>query len=184
VLFVAGDNDTYPLWYAQQARGVRRDVTPVTMPLLPAPWYRAELARRDSILSEPEVERWTGTAAAVRAIATHALARGRPVAISVAAEPKEREAAGACWRLRGMVYVLDRPPAREGSGSSSCAGVDSAVTATIATGLEPVVAASPRAGTDGTGEYVHDLLSCPALALRAGADSAARGLLASRCNSR
>src|SRR5207302_797190 len=39
VLFVAGDNDTYPLWYAQVVQGRRIDVTVVTMPLLEAPWY-------------------------------------------------------------------------------------------------------------------------------------------------
>src|SRR6185503_12873851 len=50
VLFVAGDNDTYPLWYAQQVERQRRDVTVVTMPLLNAPWYVAELARRDSLV--------------------------------------------------------------------------------------------------------------------------------------
>ncbi|MGE5733374.1 MAG: protein O-mannosyl-transferase family, partial [Gemmatimonas sp.] len=31
VLFVAGDNDSYPLWYAQQVENRRRDVTVVTM---------------------------------------------------------------------------------------------------------------------------------------------------------
>jgi hypothetical protein len=46
VLFVAGDNDSYPLWYEQVARANRRDVTVVTVPLLGAAWYRAELARR------------------------------------------------------------------------------------------------------------------------------------------
>ena len=48
VLFADGDNDTYPLWYAQQVEGVRRDVLVVTIPLLPASWYPAELTRRTS----------------------------------------------------------------------------------------------------------------------------------------
>ncbi|MBA3646637.1 MAG: DUF2723 domain-containing protein, partial [Gemmatimonadaceae bacterium] len=46
VMFAVGDNDTYPLWYLQQVEGIRRDVTVVTIPLLSAAWYRAELARR------------------------------------------------------------------------------------------------------------------------------------------
>jgi len=45
VLFVGGDNDTYPLWYAQQVEGRRKDVTIVTMPLLGAQWYVAEVER-------------------------------------------------------------------------------------------------------------------------------------------
>ena len=51
VLFVAGDNDTYPLWYAQQVERIRRDVTVVTLPLLAANWYVDELARRDSLVA-------------------------------------------------------------------------------------------------------------------------------------
>ena len=51
VLFVAGDNDTYPLWYAQEVERLRRDVTVVTLPLLPARWYVEELERRHQLLS-------------------------------------------------------------------------------------------------------------------------------------
>src|SRR5262249_3747584 len=46
VLFVSGDNDTYPLWYSQQVNGVRPDVAVVTIPLLATRWYRNEIARR------------------------------------------------------------------------------------------------------------------------------------------
>jgi hypothetical protein len=184
VLFVAGDNDTYPLWYAQQARGIRRDVTPVTMPLLPAPWYRAEFARRDSLLTADDLAVWRGTAAVLRAMAARAARLGRPVAVSVAAEPDERSAIGACWQLRGMVYVRVPRPASSPADSAACGTVAVAATAAVAAALTPVVARRPRPGTDGTGEYVHDLLTCPALALRPAADSAAAALLASRCNRR
>ena len=34
IRLVAGDNDTYPLWYSQQVNGVRKDVAIVTLPLL------------------------------------------------------------------------------------------------------------------------------------------------------
>jgi len=43
-------NDSYPLWYLQQVEGTRKDVTIVTLPLLGAEWYRAELARRYKLL--------------------------------------------------------------------------------------------------------------------------------------
>lgn len=45
VVVVGGDNDTYPLWYAQQALGYRRDVRVVNYGLLPADWYAAQLTR-------------------------------------------------------------------------------------------------------------------------------------------
>ena len=58
VLLALGDNDTYPLWYLQQAEGTRKDVTIVTEPLLGAEWYRAELARRYKLLDSAAVDRW------------------------------------------------------------------------------------------------------------------------------
>ncbi len=45
VVVVGGDNDTYPLWYAQQVLGYRRDVRVVNFGLLSADWYVASLTR-------------------------------------------------------------------------------------------------------------------------------------------
>lgn len=79
VVFALGDNDTYPVWYAQEVRGLRRDVVTVTVPLLGATWYREELARRHGLVSDARVRSWAGTGATLADICTLASASGRPV---------------------------------------------------------------------------------------------------------
>jgi len=46
VLVTNGDNDTYPLWYAQQVEGVRKDVTVAVASLLGLEWYVRETLKR------------------------------------------------------------------------------------------------------------------------------------------
>jgi hypothetical protein len=79
VFLALGDNDTYPLWYLQQAEGTRRDVTIVTVPLLGAKWYRAELARRYKLLDSTAVERWLGRDSTVAMVTKRAYDQNRPV---------------------------------------------------------------------------------------------------------
>jgi len=79
VVFAYGDNDTYPVWYMQQVEGTRRDVTTVTVPLLGAKWYRAELARRQGLLDQDKTAHWRGYTETMRTICKTAMKGGRPV---------------------------------------------------------------------------------------------------------
>ncbi|MGK2961298.1 MAG: glycosyltransferase family 117 protein [Gemmatimonadaceae bacterium] len=82
VVFAYGDNDTYPVWYAQHVEGFREDVTVVTIPLLGAEWYRAELERRHGLLGPSEVSTWRGAEATAGAICGAARDLGRPITVA------------------------------------------------------------------------------------------------------
>ncbi len=45
ILIVQGDNYTFPLWHAQNVRGVRRDVAVINVSYLTTPWYAEQLMR-------------------------------------------------------------------------------------------------------------------------------------------
>jgi hypothetical protein len=183
VLFVAGDNDTYPLWYAQVAEHVRRDVSIVTVPLVPAEWYRAELARRLGLYELADTARWKGTAREVAAIASRAIRANRPVAAAVALEPDLRAAIGDRWTLRGLVYVLRRDADSGAATAIDVAAVDSTAAMIARLFAGPVVADRVD---DPAGRYLTSLLTCPDLSRRAARGTAEDSvrLLASRCNFR
>src|SRR5690606_10544521 len=159
VLLLAGDNDTYTVWYQQRVHRHRPDVTAIVIPLLAAEWYRDELRRRDRLLDSALVARWRGDVVTLPAIAATAAEQGRPVAASIAVPRHERLMIDTLWTLRGMVYVAT-------AGAPSLAStvwpyadrIDPEATAQIAASIERSVPRLAIDARDGTGRYVQRLL--------------------------
>jgi hypothetical protein len=167
VLFVAGDNDTYPLWFAQDVERRRRDVTVVTMPLLGAPWYGAELQRRHHLLAVGTL----GTPSVLSAaIAARARQLGRPVVVAATVLATDRDQIGKNWMVTGLVYVEIRGRQQPLAWRELASGVflDSAATAHGATAIAAWRGnRSVHASIDPVHEYFSGMLSCPQSLVRA-----------------
>jgi hypothetical protein len=165
LLFVWGDNDTYPLWFAQQALGMRRDVRVVTISLLAAPWYRAELERRDSLV----IGAWGGQFAAVTGLVAVARDRGRPVTFAATVPAMTRMASGRSWELCGSIWT-------EAGAHCAFAGNEQTDSWLATNHISDV--------TDPTTIAMIQPLRCPGLAARARTSPAAADSLDSVCNAK
>jgi hypothetical protein len=178
VLFVAGDNDSYPLWYAQQVDWLRRDVTVVTMPLLAARWYAEELDRRFHLLGgDLSGDLLTRSAR----IASGARRAGRPVVVAATVLAADRNHIGTGWTAIGVAYV-DRSAAADVPFSSAL--TDSVAVGRLARSIETWRNGKvARPSLDPVHEYFLGVLSCPGLLLRP-PSSAQIASLDSLCNLR
>jgi hypothetical protein len=183
VLFVAGDNDTYPLWYAQQVERIRRDVTVVTLPLLAANWYVDELARRDSLVAPDRAS--TGRVS-LGEIAAAAEQRGRPVAVAVTVPVGDRNRIARSWKVIGPV-LLAMPQAglSELTAQPPLPEIDSAATLASSLAIESwQKGRGVRPSLDPVHEYFLNVLSCPRLALVSTPSRTQLASLDSTCNLR
>jgi hypothetical protein len=176
VLFVAGDNDSYPLWYAQRVEGRRRDVTIVTMPLLAAPWYVEELARREQLTIATKAIDIDARAAA---LANAARAGGRPVAVALTVLAADRAHLSTSWRVRGLTAIDDAPRGQQ----LGRIGVDSAATRAAANAIDQWRRGrTVRPSIDATDEYFQNVLTCPRLIVAPSPSPTQRASLDSLCN--
>ena len=152
VLFAMGDNDSYPLWYAQQVKGVRPDVAIVTIPLLPTRWYREQIAERFDLMDSADVLGYDGRWAESSRIAGRAAQLGRPVAATMIMSARDRaQLRPGNWTATGLVYV---------NGERS--GVDTARTHRMSEWVERELGSRPpRESIDPVNRYFRRMLNCP-----------------------
>jgi len=185
VLFLEGDNDSYPIWYLQQVEGVRRDVLTVTVPLLPTEWYPVELARRSGLRWD-DGERVAGarTLSAHRAalIAAAASRANRPVVASPAVEAAERSLLGSDWVLSGPVFVAKAAAAEAGLGTPTT--VDTAAAQGWVQRRGAGSALPQSLSGDDVVRVMLALLDCPRLLARPATSQARRDSLEVNCNLR
>ena len=178
MLLLAGDNDTYTVWYRQAVLGERPDVVPITIPLLGADWYREEQRRRYRLLDSTVATVWQGERPTLAALVAGALREGRPVATSLSVSAALRRELAPAWALGGLAYTA--------TGDSVPRGdiVDSARTRAVANLIEGRLGFTAR-GRDPASTYIARLLRCPASVLQLGGAADGRGDVASldsRCN--
>jgi Protein of unknown function (DUF2723) len=187
MLFTAGDNDSYPLWYRQAIDSVRRDVQVVVTPLLPANWYARESAFRTGRL-QADTSPSSSALARAGALAAQRVSRGGSVAVSILIAPTDRDELGriagvTCWRRAGLIDIGTRralcPPR-----------VDVQRSMASARRLMPLASMRARTSPDGMVTAFLEVARCPDAVARAAmmpippADSATRRLLDITCNLR
>ena len=161
VLFVAGDNDTYPVWFLREVFAKRRDVTVVTVPLIGARWYADELIRRN-----PELEgARTSEGIDSRSVADAARDAGRPVAAALTLNRSDRIRLNGCWKVIGGALLDSKTADNCLSDNSSDAAptfpVDSARLTQWVRNNATIPVGVVKPSIDPAPEYFARALDCP-----------------------
>ncbi len=185
ILFTAGDNDSYPLWYRQAVDSVRRDVSVVVTSLLPANWYFRESAwRAFRLLPDTTITPAIVTRAAF--LARQQLDRKGQIAVSILVPSVMRVELGriagvTCWFRLGLVDVGTRREVCPPRISVQQAYESSRM-------LRSLLAVPAQPSTDGMVQAFQRVARCPGLAATAATqgvaelDSTTRALLDITCN--
>jgi hypothetical protein len=181
VLVTWGDNDSFPLWYLQVVEGVRRDVTVVVAPLLGAEWYRAQLARRDSLLLPSNVTDVASELSVLDRVMERARVGDRPVAVAITADSSELWTLGDDWVLRGVVYESGESSPTQVRLPWLRAPVDTAASRAFVKRFGSAQPLPHADAVDQAPRVMARLLECPVRALAAARGEARVDSLASGC---
>jgi hypothetical protein len=182
VLVTGGDNDSFPAWYAQAVEGMRPDVTVVVAPLLATEWYRAQLARRTTLLSLGDVAANRSVNALLAIVAREARGQRRPVTASLMTSPGLREALGDLSVARGLVLVEPDLSAHAVHLGDDAPSVDTS--SNVMRSLSSFPAGAFDSGIDPAPESFLAYLRCPSQYLAAARGEIAPSSLDSVCKLR
>ena len=185
VLIVGGDNDSYPLWYAQQVEHLRPDVITVTIPMLGAQWYADEMSRRWGFTGAVPLE-FPGVRA--RRLVVDAMRAGRSVAASLALPADDRNQLWPRWTVIGAV-ALAQPLSGQNdvhlASDSSVISIDYSATAEQARRIRSWLGdGTVRPSLDPATKYFASLLGCPQKLIAVPRGQPPSDSLASACNLR
>jgi len=107
ILFTWGDNDTYPAWVLQYAKGIRKDVKVINSNLIFDEDYRKKVLKDLGLPTFKSTEK--DNAATQQAIVKHIMKHSkRPTYINVTTNPKFREPFKKDLYLTGLAYKYSK----------------------------------------------------------------------------